>query len=187
MWFPAWLRNWKRWFPVQPMRGLRSSSGKPATFRPRLEALEDRTLLSSFSLSPPVSYPVGVGPSSLVVGDFNGDGKPDLAVANYQSNSVSVLLGNGDGTFQAARNSVVGAAPTSIAEGDFNGEGKLDLVVANFLDNSVSILLGNGDGTFHNAPNSPLSMYRPNLVAVGDFNGDGKLDVIVDGLAGGSM
>ena len=65
------------------------------------------------------------------MGDFNGDGKPDLAVANSGSNNVSVLLGNGDGTFQAAVNYAAGNAPNSVAVGDFNGDGKADLAVAN--------------------------------------------------------
>jgi streptogramin lyase len=86
---------------------------------------------------------------------FNGDGKLDLVVANDGSNNVSILLGNGDGTFRAAVNYGVGSgsAPTSVAVGDFNGDGKLDLAVANELSNNVSILLGNGNGTFQAAVN----------------------------------
>src|SRR5260370_1824784 len=90
----------------------------------------------------------GADPASVAVGDFNGDGKLDLAAANYNSKSVAVLLGNGDGTFQAPLNFAVGSIPWSVAVGDFNGDGKLDLVVANHSDNTVSSLLGNGDGTF---------------------------------------
>ena len=123
-------------------------------------------------------YAVGATPYSVAVGDFNGDGKPDLAVTNYSSFSVSVLLGNGEGTFQPAVNYATGNYPFSVAVGDFNGDGKLDLVVANFGGNSVSVLLGNGDGTFQ-----PAVLYaagsNPISVAVGDFNGDGKLDLAV--------
>jgi hypothetical protein len=77
------------------------------------------------------------------MGDFNGDGKPDLAVANVNSSSVSILLGNGDGTFEAAGDGV-GKYPESVAVGDFTGDGKPDLAVANRGVNDVSILLGNG-------------------------------------------
>src|SRR5262249_20769798 len=91
----------------------------------------------------------GVGllrPISIAVGDFNGDGVQDLAVANNGSNDVSVLLGNGDATFQGARNFAAGRLPSSVAVGHFNGDGRQDLVVANSGSNDVSVLLGNGDG-----------------------------------------
>ena len=78
-----------------------------------------------------VSYGAGMSPSSVAVGDFNGDGKADLATANAAANSVSVLLGNGDGTFQSAVNYAAGTIPCSVAVGDFNGDGKADLAVAN--------------------------------------------------------
>src|SRR5207302_249957 len=84
----------------------------------------------------------GAGPVSVAAGDFNGDGKPDLAVANTGSNTVSVLLGNGDGTFQAAAFFAAGLNPQYVAVGDFNGDGKPDLAVANTGSNTVSVLLG---------------------------------------------
>src|SRR5438552_2544520 len=92
----------------------------------------------------------GLWPSSVAVGDFNGDGIPDLAVVpgGFPLNIVSVLLGNGDGTFQAARNFATGAHSVSVAVGDFNRDGVPDLAVVNFTSSSVSVLLGNGDGTF---------------------------------------
>ena len=82
------------------------------------------------------------------MGDLNGDGKLDLAVANALSNDVSILQGNGDGTFQTAVNYAAGTNPYSIAVGDFNGDGKLDLAVANLGGNNVSILQGDGTGSF---------------------------------------
>jgi hypothetical protein len=85
---------------------------------------------------------------AIVAGDFNGDGRTDLAVANSGSNTVSVLLGNGDGTFQNQVVYAVGSHPVALVAGDFNGDGLTDLAVANQLDNTVSVLLGNGDGTF---------------------------------------
>src|SRR5262249_57760912 len=85
---------------------------------------------------------------SVAVGDFNGDGVLDLAVANGGYNDVSVLLGNGDGRFEVARSFGTGSCPISVAEGDFDGDGVLDLAVANYSSNTVSVLLGNGDGSF---------------------------------------
>ena len=89
----------------------------------------------------------------MAVGDFNGDGRQDLAVANQGSATVSILLGNGNGTFGAATNFGVGFIPFSVAVGDFNGDGSQDLAVANQGSANVSILLGNGNGTFGAATN----------------------------------
>jgi basic membrane lipoprotein Med (substrate-binding protein (PBP1-ABC) superfamily) len=84
----------------------------------------------------------------VAVGDFDGNGKLDLAAANFSSNNVSILLGNGDGTFQGAVSYSVGSGSYFVTIGDFNADGQQDLAVANLYDNNVSILLGNGDGTF---------------------------------------
>src|SRR5581483_1210042 len=113
-------------------------------------------------------------PRSVAVGDFNGDGKQDLSIAN--TGNVSILLGDGAGHFSVATPFAVGDAPYSVAVGDFNGDGKQDLAVANAFSDNVSVLLGDGAGNF-SAPanfgvgNDPLS------VAVGDFNGDGHQDL----------
>jgi hypothetical protein len=87
---------------------------------------------------------VGNQAQGVAVGDFNGDGKPDLAVASYVT-GVGILLGNGDGTFQPAVIYTAGANPGSVAVGDFNNDGKPDLAVGN-ENGVVSVLLGNGDG-----------------------------------------
>ena len=116
--------------------------------------------------------------NAVAVGDFNGDGHPDLALVSPNSGEISILLGNGDGTFQPSGAYATEGTPNSIAVGDFNRDGKLDLafVVAN--SSEVSIMLGNGNGTFqaaanHRAGNSLLS------IAAGDFNGDGHPDLAV--------
>src|ERR1700719_2022414 len=115
---------------------------------------------------------------SMGMGDFNGDGNQDLVVANNNSNDVSILLGNGDGTFQPNVDFGAGTVPNSVAVGDFNGDGRQDLAVANASSNDVSILLGNGDGTFQPTVNFGVGG-GPFSVAVGDFNGDGKQDLAV--------
>jgi len=129
----------------------------------------------------PRSFSTGPGPQFLATADFNGDGKLDLAVTNYINstggNSVSVLLGNGDGTFQPQMTFATGVNPFSVAVGDFNADGILDLAVANG-SGSISVLLGNGDGTFE-AQSTVSLPGQPYTVVAADFNGDGKLDLAV--------
>src|SRR5207302_1362666 len=88
-----------------------------------------------------VTYPVGKNPESVALGDFNADGKTDLATANDGSDDVSVLLNGGGGAFLAAKSYPVGARPESVVAVDLNGDGKLDLATANGDDNTVSVLL----------------------------------------------
>lgn len=141
------------------------------------------------SFPTPTSYPVLQYPYSAVTGDFNGDGNVDIAISSdTQTGGVSVLLGKGDGTFQAHLDSPTGQAPAGqfpnvIAAGDFNGDGTLDLVVVNILQpplgqgsQILSTLIGNGDGAFQADISQTLTGGLDSL-AVGDFNGDGKLDI----------
>ncbi|MGD0272343.1 MAG: FG-GAP-like repeat-containing protein [Gaiellaceae bacterium] len=118
---------------------------------------------------------VGVHPQSLAVGDFNGDGEPDLAVANGGANGVSVLTGVGDGTFTVTSISVTAGV---IAVGDFNGDRKQDLAIGGFMSSDILVLLGNGNGTFGTATNFTAGIYQ-HAIAVGEFNGDGKQDLAV--------
>jgi hypothetical protein len=128
---------------------------------------------------------IGQPLETLVVGDFNGDGIPDLAGTTYDTQNftgtVSVLLGNGDGTFAGGSSNPLPTVASSLMTGDFNGDGKLDVAVADQAS-GVYVFLGNGDGTFQN----PVISNIDNLSlagAVGDFNGDGKLDFIgIEGL-----
>jgi hypothetical protein len=118
----------------------------------------------------------------VAVGDFNGDGISDLAVANLDTSNVSVFLSNGDGTFQAARNVPTGNRSLSVAVADFNGDGIPDLAVA-MPDRGISVLLGNGDGSFQDA-SIVASVGSPYALAVGDFNDDGLADLAVAGPSG---
>jgi hypothetical protein len=139
------------------------------------------------SFSAATNFGVGLTPSSVVVGNFNADSFPDLAVANRGSNNVSILLGNGTGGFGAATNFGAGTSPQSIATGDFNADNFLDLATANNGSNDVSILLGNGTGGF-GTPNSfsAAGIGLQSIVAK-DLNGDNKLDLAVAGTSSAAI
>ena len=138
--------------------------------------------LGRYPNAPGSPVAVGTTPRAVAVGDFNGDGIPDLAVTNYGSKTVSILLGDGSGGFAPAPGSpiAVGFQPFGVAAGDFNGDGITDLAVANYGSNSVSILLGNGSGGFATSTGTRIAVgTHPRAVAVGDFNGDGIADLAV--------
>jgi N-acetylneuraminic acid mutarotase len=121
---------------------------------------------------------VGSAPVGLASGDFNHDGRPDLAVVNSGDGTVSILLGNGDGTFQPQAVLPAGIVPENIVAADFNHDGNLDLAITDVDANQVIVLLGNGKGGFTAAPSLPTET-NPWGIAVGDFDGDGKLDIAV--------
>lgn len=135
------------------------------------------------TFQPAVTYGSGGGDfdgtgESVAVADVNGDGKPDLVLA--ASNGTGVLLGNGDGTFQAAV--VYGSGGSFVTVADLNGDGKLDLLVGNQRCSEpgcVGVLLGNGDGTFQAEVNYGSSGVYVDSLAVADVNGDGKRDLVV--------
>ena len=134
-------------------------------------------------LQPHIDYTTGYGPVDVSVSDFNHDGLLDLAVANageslsgQLANSISILIGNGDGTLKAHVDYPTGQVPVSVAAGDFNGDGNLDLAVVDQYDDAVSILLGNGDGSFQSQIEYGVSS-QPMQVVVSDFNHDGLLDL----------
>lgn len=128
-------------------------------------------------------FPTGGGAASVTSGDFNNDGKADVAVANFTGGSVSILLGNGAGGFTNAAGSPItggGGAPSMVMSADFNADGRADLAVVNLNGASVAILLGNGTGGFSTAAGSPVAAgASPRSVDTLDYNGDGKLDLAV--------
>src|SRR2546426_4705552 len=131
-------------------------------------------------------FKVGNGPTSIATGDFNGDGRVDLAVANSQSNDISILIGHSDGTFAPDSRFPALTTPSSIGVADLNGDGKLDLVVANASTDVVSVLLGNGDGTFGSQACFSVGD-APASLAIGDLNRDGFPDIVTANKGSGDI
>jgi hypothetical protein len=114
----------------------------------------------------------------VAIGDFDDDGRQDLAVTNWVSDDVSVLLGNGDGSFATQTRYTAGGGPWSVAIGDFDGDRRQDLAVANYDSHDVSVLLGNGDGSFATQTRYSAAGF-PQSVGIGDFDGDRRQDLAV--------
>ena len=132
------------------------------------------------SFEPPVTYNTGSGTLTVVVGDFNGDGKADLATADVSASTVSVLFGNGDGSFQprqSYRVSTISWTAYALVIGDFNGDNKQDLAVGKQDDKSVGVLINRGDGTFRDVVSYPIGSQIV-AVAAADLDGDGKIDLV---------
>ena len=125
------------------------------------------------------NFPVGDFPLAVAVADFNGDGMMDLAVTNFNTKNLSILLGDGAGGFAAGTPLTTGAGTNvySVAAGDFNGDGKVDLAITAQASGFTAIRLGNGDGTFTAAPDVAGPGFLTEI-ATGDFNGDGRLDFV---------
>jgi hypothetical protein len=151
-------------------------------FRPLLEALEDRTLLSFLA---PLNNNFTGSPTGIATGDFTGNHIVDVAVVNPDGNSVLVFLGIGDGTFQAPRSIAVGPDAHALAAADLAHTGRADLVVTHFNEgdprNTVSVLLSNGDGTFQPPVDYQVGD-NPSGIAIGDFTGSGVPDIVVTNL-----
>jgi hypothetical protein len=135
------------------------------------------------TFSAPVQVHAGIKAFAVRAGDFNGDGKPDLAVATNLDvfGSVSILLGNGNGTFQPQVTYPTGRFSVALTVGDWNRDGAADLAVVNQSSNTVTILAGRGDGTFELQANYGTDA-GPISVVAGDFNLDGELDMAVTNL-----
>ena len=131
----------------------------------------------SGSFLPAVNYSAS-NPTKIATGDFNSDGNIDLAVSNYGSNKVSVLIGSPTGTFATGVLYSVGTAPSNITSADLNNDGKLDLVVSHFTSTFISVLLNTGSGTFNAAVNYSTGFNNGSTIICRDFDGDSKIDII---------
>ncbi|HUE23965.1 MAG TPA: FG-GAP-like repeat-containing protein [Bryobacteraceae bacterium] len=166
--------NLRAYFPGNPNLPSVSSSIQPLTV----------SALPSAAFAAGVTYTAGVNPMGIAVGDFNLDGWPDLVVANDDTNSgstdsVSVFLNNGNGTFAAAQNYQVDTGTTGVGVGDFNGDGIPDLVVVSATSQRLTVMQGNGNGTFTAGTQHFSAGTSPVRLAVADFNGDGAIDIAV--------
>ena len=178
-------------FPESAAVGDFNRDGRPDLAVPSESGALVSVLLNSGNwpdagFSPYQPYPVGNQPFAVAVADFNGDGWPDLAVANDTDGTVSLLLNLGNGTFAAQRVFSVGGGPYSVVAGDFNADGKPDLAVANSLDNTLGVLMNVDGGAF-----APEVLYgvgaRPLSVTVADLNGDGALDLVTADSTGNTV
>lgn len=169
---------------------LRGEDGKPTTFfvgeRVPIDLAQYSASLTppgfigaaSSDLFPESTISTGQDPVAVIGSDFTASGNFDLAVANHTDNTVSILLGHGDGTFSAAGTLATGNGPAAEATADFNGDGIPDLAVVNQTDNTASIFLGNGDGTF-TLKGTFATGKNPVAIVSGDFNDDGHIDLAV--------
>jgi hypothetical protein len=166
MGFASWLRH-------RTSTRTRRAHHRPATTRGwlRCEALEDRLCPTDVTFGPAINWNAGDDPYSVAVGDFDGDGRPDLAVANVDSDNVSVLRGNGSGGFAAPVNFNAGVEPRSVAVGDFNGDGRPDLAVANQFGDNVSVLLN----TTPAAPANQSPVIVPQAFSINENSGNGTV------------
>ena len=137
--------------------------------------LRSCTATATVPSSPAGTVPAGYSPRALAVADFNGDGVPDLATANFATNDVSILLGDGHGGFRPAGVYAAGSGPVSLVTADFNEDGAPDLAVLNQIDGSVSVLLNDGSGVFRNK----TSIRGVSAVEAGDVDGDGHVDLLL--------
>lgn len=140
----------------------------------------------TFATPTTLVLPTGASPVAIATGSFTSLGRADLAVVNNGTNSVSIFLCNGDGTFAAPTTLTTGASPVAIATGDFNADGNLDLAVVNQADNTVSIFLGNGDGTFKPGVTYATGTH-PAGIAVADFNSDARPDLAITNETDGTV
>lgn len=133
---------------------------------------------TQFSFTQGAAYPTGGAPAGVAVGDLNGDGVPDIVTADSASKTMSVLIGNADGTYQPRKVYPVGQNPSDVALVDLDHDGNLDAIVTNNDDNTVTIWWGKGDGTFSSSTLLATAS-GPHRIVTGDIDGDGNIDIAI--------
>ena len=163
-------------------RSLWAHYSGDTTFAPSNSASVPQTVLAGTSLGfrNPVGYSTGIAPDVVAVADFDRDGAADLVIANRYASTVSVLLGNGNGTFQSKADFSTGMGPQCLAVGDFNTDGNPDIAVGTAYGSAtqIAILMGDGSGTFQ-PPVTYALVNTPKRIALADFNLDGIIDLVV--------
>jgi hypothetical protein len=167
-----WFGKKSRRKSNQSARRKRPSSVRLSGWQPMLEPLEERALLT---MLPPINYAAATAPTSVQIADINGDGKSDIVALTSSTNQVNVLLGNGDGTFQASVTSATAPFSSKLNVADYNHDGKPDIATNNTT--SINIEFGNGDGSFQ-APTPYYIGAAANDIETGDLNHDGFDDIV---------
>jgi hypothetical protein len=167
----SWLRSLLCESRATRQRKLKARR-RSTFFRPQIENLEGRAM---FAFLTPVTVPVGSSPAGIAVGDFNADGRQDMAVVDSSAGNLGVMLSNGDGTFQATRTFASGAGSYDAVFADYNGDGKGDVAVVS-TNGNVNVLLGDGTGNLSGSVSYGVGV-GSHSINKGDFNGDGKLDI----------
>jgi hypothetical protein len=175
----TWYRSTSPSFTWDPVAATNSAiAGYSIVLDQNLDTVPDAvTDRHSLDFLARAAYASGTAPAEDRVADLNGDGRQDVVVENYQSNTVSVFIGRGDGTFAAKVDYTTGAGPWSLAVIDVNADGKADIVTGNLGASTASVLLGNGNGTFA-AKVDYTTGSAPECLRVGDVNADSKPDIV---------
>jgi hypothetical protein len=168
----GWIRK--------PLSETLVTASPPQQPSPRIGHAANATTAADVGLASAPTLPTGFLPTSAVTGDFNEDGKPDVAISNGGDNTIYVYLGNGDGTFRVPEILyTLGQSPVWLADTKLTKNGHLDLITVDGDSKQLEVFSGNGDGTFQASAITASLPQTPSFLLTGDFNNDGNTDVAV--------